>query len=155
MNLRHRPATREDEPFLQRLFASARASIFAALPLPEEQKLAFIAMQYRARQQHYRAQFPEPDETVLEKDGEPVGALILHRGSEVWRILDISVLEEVRNRGIGTHALNQVLLEAPRSVALSVEAHNPAKRLYERLGFRDVDSDGIFVEMIHPSTDPL
>ncbi len=56
--------------------------------------------------------------------------------------MGIALLPGYRNRGIGT-ALLEHLIEAARpsypALALSVSAHNPAKRLYERLGFEVVE----------------
>lgn len=47
----------------------------------------------------------------------------------------IAVNSELRGQGLG-HTLMQMALEnAVGNVALHVEADNPAKRLYERLGF--------------------
>jgi ribosomal protein S18 acetylase RimI-like enzyme len=61
--------------------------------------------------------------------------------------LSIGVAPECRGRGIGTRLL-EALVEAARdggyrAVSLSVEADNPARRLYERAGFvRVAEDDG-------------
>ncbi len=59
--------------------------------------------------------------------------------------LGIAVLPAWRGRGVGT-ALLQRLLRQVRgrhpAVSLSVAADNPARRLYERLGFEVVDRHG-------------
>jgi ribosomal protein S18 acetylase RimI-like enzyme len=56
--------------------------------------------------------------------------------------LGIALLPEYRGQGIGT-ALLQHLLEAAKhsypAIALSVSPNNPARCLYERLGFETVD----------------
>ena len=56
--------------------------------------------------------------------------------------LAIAVLPEHTNRGVGTRLLAR-LLEAARAVypavVLSVRATNPARRLYQRVGFVDID----------------
>ncbi len=64
--------------------------------------------------------------------------------------LSIALLPEYRGMGIGT-ALLTGLLETARdqfaAVSLSVDPRNPAKRLYERLGFRVVGQDGTSLTM--------
>ena len=50
----------------------------------------------------------------------------------------IAVTPDLQGQGIGTSVIHQVLDEAKRSgkpVALQVLKVNPARRLYERLGF--------------------
>jgi len=50
--------------------------------------------------------------------------------------LAISVLPSLRGRGIGTKLLTELLSHAPSDrIGLSVQNSNPAKRLYERIGF--------------------
>jgi GNAT superfamily N-acetyltransferase len=55
--------------------------------------------------------------------------------------LSIAVAPGFRGRGIGTRLLESILAAAEgryRAVSLSVAAGNPARRLYERFGFRTV-----------------
>jgi ribosomal protein S18 acetylase RimI-like enzyme len=59
--------------------------------------------------------------------------------------LSIAVLPGHRNRGLGSAMLRDLLARADAgcpAVSLSVSASNPARRLYERLGFRIVSDDG-------------
>ena len=55
--------------------------------------------------------------------------------------ITLGVLEEARGRGVGT-ALLRALVEAARiagyrALSLSVDRRNPARRVYERIGFHD------------------
>jgi ribosomal protein S18 acetylase RimI-like enzyme len=62
------------------------------------------------------------------------------------RILDITVLPEYRNRGIGTSLLRDLLDEAShpgKRVRIHVETFNPSLRLLERLGFKSIAEEGI------------
>jgi len=57
--------------------------------------------------------------------------------------LTIAVDAASRGRGVGTQLLEALVAHAGdagyRALSLSVHPHNPARRLYERLGFVQVD----------------
>jgi GNAT superfamily N-acetyltransferase len=64
--------------------------------------------------------------------------------------LSIAVLPEYRGQGLGTQMLERLLQDAQTkhsAVSLSVSTDNPARRLYERLGFEVVSSDGTSLTM--------
>jgi ribosomal protein S18 acetylase RimI-like enzyme len=64
--------------------------------------------------------------------------------------LSVAVLPEHRGQGVGTRLLIHLLQAASihhRSVSLSVEAGNPASRLYQRLGFEIVRTSGTSLVM--------
>ncbi len=55
--------------------------------------------------------------------------------------ISLALLPEYRNQGMGTHMLESVIALAKpdySGLSLSVVASSPARRLYERLGFRKV-----------------
>jgi ribosomal protein S18 acetylase RimI-like enzyme len=86
-------------------------------------------------------------------DDQRVGRLIVDRGERELILVDISLIPEQRGRGIGTHLIRELLFEASsttKSVRLHVLHTNPAKHLYERLGFAIVNSDELYCEMIAP-----
>jgi GNAT superfamily N-acetyltransferase len=53
-----------------------------------------------------------------------------------WILLMVGVDPEQRGQGIGGRIIDYCLDQAPGSVKLHVEYDNPAKRLYERIGFK-------------------
>jgi GNAT superfamily N-acetyltransferase len=66
--------------------------------------------------------------------------------------LAVAVTDGQRGGGIGTLLMNE-LAEAARAaghgrLSLSVDAENPALRLYERLGYRELSRDGDGVRML-------
>jgi len=87
---------------------------------------------------------------VIEIDGRPVGLWKLWRQPEVWWILQVQLMPEVQGRGIGA-ALISGLMDEARSAGvalkLKVLSINPARRLYERLGFVIVGEDEHGLEM--------
>ena len=142
-----RPITAADEPFLCALYASTRTEELAPVPWSEEQKRAFLEMQFRAQSAHYATHYADADFLIIELDGQPIGRLYIARWPDQIRIVDISLVPEHRGRGVGSGLLRRILDEGAssnRSVTIHVEEFNPAMRLYERLGFRPVSAYGVY-----------
>jgi GNAT superfamily N-acetyltransferase len=77
------------------------------------------------------------DRSRVALDGaEPVGlAMIAVRGERGW-VGGVGVAAGHRGRGVGRAMMEAVLANAPAHVTLEViESNEPARRLYERLGF--------------------
>ena len=78
---------------------------------------------------------------IILLSGTPVGLLKVVRGEDSWDLVQIQILPEKQGGGLGSIILEKLLAdadEAGASVSLSVLRANPARRLYERLGFRIV-----------------
>ena len=61
--------------------------------------------------------------------------------------MDISLGPEFRGHGIGRMRMEGILAEgrsAGKRVTIHVEHDNPARRLYDRLGFQHVDTNGVY-----------
>lgn len=146
--------TDDDLPFLAELYASTRREEVAQTPWSEEERERFLRWQFENQHQHYQTYYPDCEFLVIEKDAigrrEPIGRLYVDRWKEEIRLVDIALLPEHRGHGLGRKIL-EVLLEEGRErglpVSIHVEYNNPALRLYERLGFRHVDSNGIYYLM--------
>lgn len=153
-----RPAGEADEHFLRALHASTRPDL-AVLGLPAGQLEALLDLQHRARETSYRQQFPGAQDRLVVVGGTPVGRLLLAREPGRTRVVDLALLPQARGRGIGTAVLRGVLEEAQARgwpVTLHVEAGNPARALYERLGFRVVAEQPPYQEMEwRPEPHPL
>jgi GNAT superfamily N-acetyltransferase len=145
-----RAETDEDGPFLEALYASTRSGELAMTGWPEVQQRAFLTQQYQAQHAYYRTQYPDAEWLILERDGEPIGRLYLADGPTALRIIDVSLVPLARGQGTGA-AIVADLIEAAaaaqKRVSLQVEKHNPARRLYERLGFAARADHGIYVEL--------
>jgi ribosomal protein S18 acetylase RimI-like enzyme len=145
MSILLRDVTAEDERFLREVYASTRALELSLVPWSDEQREAFLKFQFDAQDSHYRKQYTEASFQVILKDDEPVGRLYLVRGSAEIKILDITVLPQYRNAGIGTTLLRELLAEAEqtaRTVGIWVEHFNPSQNLFKRLGFSQIKEDG-------------
>ena len=66
--------------------------------------------------------------------------------------MGVAIEKEHRGRGFGTRLLERLHTELRQAglgaVSLSVELSNPAVRLYERLGYREVDRDENSMRMV-------
>ena len=138
LGLSVRPMTDEDLPFIAALYASTRTQELAATGWPEAMQQAFLTQQHLAQDRHYRAVWPDAERLIVELGGVPAGRLYVGRSSDRVRVVDISLLPQARGRGFGSALLRDLQRQAQAgglAVALSVVPGNPARRLYERLGF--------------------
>jgi ribosomal protein S18 acetylase RimI-like enzyme len=136
-----------DLPFLQALYASTRADELAQVPWSELEKQTFLARQFEAQHAHYRDTLPDAHWLMLELDGARAGRIYLDDREDEVRLVDMALLPEHRNLGLGTHLLTTVIdgaRETGRTVRLHVERHNPAWRLYARHGFVELEDRGVY-----------
>lgn len=142
-----RPQTEGDLPFLRRLYVSLRWEEVSRVPhWDDAMRLAFLEDQHARQHHHYTTHYSRSDFLIVERDGAPVGRLALDRGhASDLRVVDIAFLPEARGQGLGTALLSAAQEEAladGKGVSIHVEGENPARRLYARLGFRDVGQNG-------------
>jgi len=143
----------EDEPFLVRVLADTRREELDLLPWGETEKDAFIRSQHAAQHSHYTASWPEASLHVVLVDDEPAGRIYVQRDAEAIHLLEISLLREHRDRGVGTSLLQSLLAEADLrgvKVTAHVERGSRALGLYERLGFRPVAERGLHLLIERP-----
>jgi ribosomal protein S18 acetylase RimI-like enzyme len=140
-----RDVTADDDEFLVRVYGSTRQAELAMTGWNAAQCDAFIRMQFEAQQLHYRTHYPAGVHQVILLDTEAVGRVYTASLTDELHILDITVLPEYRNRGIGTRLLKRLLEQAAsvgKPARIYVENFNPSQRLFERLGFTCVKVNG-------------
>jgi ribosomal protein S18 acetylase RimI-like enzyme len=145
-----RPVVDGDEPFLLAVYASTREEELAPVPWSAEQKAAFVSMQFAAQSAHYAQHYRGMSADVVLVGGEPAGRLLVSRGTDEIRIVDISLLPAFRGRGAGGELLAELMDEATemgKRLSIHVELHNRARRLYDRLGFVPVGEAGVYQRM--------
>lgn len=143
---RLRPVEPGDESFLLQVYASIRAAEMAQVPWSDEQREAFVRMQFEAQQLHYQTHNPNATHDIILLKDQPVGRLYVSRREKEIRILDITILPEQRNQGLGTPLIENLMKEAAdvgKPLNIYVESFNPSLRLFERLGFHKVEDDGV------------
>ncbi|HEY0545749.1 MAG TPA: GNAT family N-acetyltransferase [Pyrinomonadaceae bacterium] len=156
--VRLRPASDDDESFLQTVYGDSRSEELMRVPWSEEQRAAFVRMQFAAQQSHYREHFPNATHEVILVDGRPAGRLYVDRRDVEIRILDISMLVEFRGRGVGSLVIKNLIEEADaegKTVSVYVENYSPSRFLFERMGFRQVADEGINLLLERPAAAPL
>jgi ribosomal protein S18 acetylase RimI-like enzyme len=145
-----RESTPADRDFLLLVYASTRAEEMAMTGWPQEQKTAFLVQQFQAQDTHYRTHYGGAQFQVVEIDGAAAGRLYWHEAPDELCLMDVALLPQWQRQGIG-NAVMKVLVERAvelnRPIGLHVERENPAKRLYERYGFCDVEERGFYVYM--------
>ena len=133
-----RAARREDEALLFALHRSAMRDYVETVWGWDE----------RWQREHFAATYaPEQQAVIVRVDGQPrdIGRISLTRHWRKFFLRDIELIAAERNHGIGTAILRALLALAQaegRAVELLVLKHNPAQRLYGRLGFRIIADDG-------------
>ncbi len=95
------------------------------------------ALEYKAYFQ--RNKFNLKTTEIIQLDGKDVGRLSVTRAADNIYIDNIHVLAQYQSHGIGTRVIKLLFEEAAqeaKEVRLSVLRANPAKSLYEKLGFK-------------------
>jgi ribosomal protein S18 acetylase RimI-like enzyme len=142
-----RPVRDEDRAFMAALYASTRTEEMQYVPWEPEQKAQFLAMQFEAQTHHYAREYDPSGFFIIEQAGQPIGRLYRERQEEEIHLIDIALIPEVRGGGLGSVLLQEILDEAAAegiAVTIYVEHFNPAKRLYQRLGFKEIGENGVY-----------
>ncbi len=150
-DVRYRPATADDLPFLASMLGEA-AVWRPDLPTPTAEEVMADP-----RYAMYLAGWPrQGDHGVVAEDDGPVGAAWFRTyteashgygcvGEDVPEV-SIAVIASRRHEGIGRRLLVELIdasvAQGCAALSLSVSESNPARRLYESVGFVHVDQHG-------------
>lgn len=146
-----RPVTPADREFLVLVYAGTRARELAQVDWDIAQKEAFVRWQFERQEEEYNQRYPDARYDVILVDGEPAGRIWVGIDEKQIRLLDIALLEQFQNQGVGTHLLRQLMAEATE--ANKVLRHmvfvlnDNAHRFYERLGFITIEDLGGYKHM--------
>lgn len=127
-----------DRDFIGRLYASTREAEVKASGCSPKFGREFLSDQLRLQTLHINTHFENVARYIVVARRKPIGRFYLHRAGNVVRVLDISLLTQVRGKGIGMRLLamaQKAAADAGCTLALTVAPANPALRLYERAGF--------------------
>lgn len=146
MDITLRSIRPEDEDVLFELFCSAHLHKFTSLGLPEPQLQQLLRIQFEGQRRDFLRNNPNTDFNLVEDSGKVIGQWFVCRYPESIVVLDITFLPSHRT-GIATRLVRALLKEACMNgipVKAHVEATNPARRLWLRLGFRKVGENAAY-----------
>jgi len=83
-----RPIQPDDLPFVCQVYASTRQEELAGVDWPDDQKAAFLEMQFRAQHQYYQAHYPGATFDLILQDERHIGRLYVARWQDEIRIMD-------------------------------------------------------------------
>ncbi len=129
-----RPATADDFNYLWNLHREALRETVASVYGWED------AWQLN----YFKERFDPKTRQIILYDGQPAGCLGLEWQEYALYIAYIAISDAYRGQGLGTAILKDILRRGSAAglpVTLGVLRGNPAKRLYERLGFVVTDEE--------------
>ena len=141
-----RPATAKDEAFLKRVHEGARQWEFAWLLQSGQAELyhKIIDQQYKAQHEVYFAAYDAAHYGIIQWTGRPIGRLYVDYRDQEVRVLEIAILPEYRDHGIGGIVMKGLCIEAGmrrRPVRLHVHYLSRALGFYQRLGWLPIERD--------------
>ena len=139
-----RPAAEADIPFLVELRRQTMSDhqLASGVVPSEEERMRRVLAQFDCAQ------------VILQAD-KPVGLLKVRREGRTWELVQVQLLPSLQGKGVGTKLLQSLVQEAREAGAglkLNVLKANPARRLYERIGFVVVGEKAHAYEMALRST---
>ncbi|CAP43281.1 GNAT family N-acetyltransferase [Bordetella petrii] len=138
-----RPVLESDLPYLLALRRQTMDEHLASSGLPADDAAHLARIRY-----HWE------DARIVLLDGAPAGLLKSYRGPSAWHVVQVQVAPDHQGQGLGARLLRGVLEQADAAglpAQLDVLKTNPARRLYERLGFRVVAESGAEFHMERPA----
>lgn len=146
-----RPIQDEDLSILREIYGNTREKELKQVSFwTSEQKQAFVLQQFRAQHEYYQKHYVGASFYVIQHEKVVIGRLYIDQNYQTKgiRIIDITLLPNWQNNGIGKGILEDILKSAKkneRTVSIHVESFNPAKQLYETLGFKKIsETNGVY-----------
>jgi len=155
MSVQLRHAVAKDEDFLLQLYLAIQPIETASWNMSATAREQLLQMQFRGRRQTYTAQYPDAEDLIicLNEEGDVerrVGRHLVMRQEDAILGIDLAVLPAYQRQGLGRLVLQGVQRQCAKEglrFRLQVLHTNPARRLYDRLGFRMVSQDLLYAQM--------
>jgi N-acetylglutamate synthase-like GNAT family acetyltransferase len=145
------PIEDKDMMILNEIYGSTREKeLKQVVYWSDEQKRAFILQQFMAQHEYYQKNYIGAAFYTIQKNKVVIGRLYIHENFQEKgvRIIDITILPNWQNKGIGKGILKDILSKSSklnRAVSIHVETFNPAMKLYKDLGFEKIsETNGVY-----------
>ena len=145
-----RPVTAEDGAFLLVLYKSSRGDDLRGLGWDETRISEFLDMQYEAQQRFHANEYKKPLDQIVMRSGKPVGRLTFEPREHEIRCVEVALMPQHRNGGIGTQLISGLQDQARKQkkpLRLQVIRFSRAVSLLERLGFQRISETGTHFQM--------
>lgn len=101
----------------------------------------------------FEAGFDPGVRQIIEIEGRPSGVLQVDYATTPVRLFNMQITPPFQRRGLGTEIVRNIIEQANgRAVWLQVLKVNPARRLYERMGFRITEETATHFQMLYAPT---
>lgn len=141
-----RPCTEADNAFVYDVFCTTWEHEVAALP---NQNLAqhVLRIQHIAQERRFESHYPSHQRYVVLVDGEPAGRLYVHESDSVMHVIDLTLMPQFRDHGVGTRIFRDLFTHAAQegqTISLRVARRNErATDFYTSIGFRLMTVDDL------------
>ena len=145
-----RPVTEDDEEILLEIYQSSRGDDLRGLGWAEDRISEFLGMQYEAQQRFFESEYKQAADEIILWEGKAAGRLVVERREHEIRCIDMALLPEHRNKGIGTFLIRKLQDEARhegKPLRLQIIRFNRAVNLFERSGFVHTSETGTHFQM--------
>lgn len=147
LGISFRPIADSDLPFLFDVYGSTRVEELEPTGWTVEMKAQFLRHQFNAQHDHYQRHYPDAEWLVIGRGADSVGRLYVEEWPSQIRLIDIAILPQFRRLGIGAAILSDLrdwASEKSKPLTIHVEKSNPARSLYERMGFVFAQENGAY-----------
>ncbi len=146
-----RPEQPRDEAFLFALFRDTALRELALMPVDDPIKESLVRMQFASQTTTYRQQFRDAHFDIVERNGVPIGRIVVDDGQDAGCIVDFALVPKTRSKGLGTAILAAVMqrfVRMQRRVLCKVLINNePSLRMCQRIGFRQIEIIPPFLQL--------
>ena len=145
-----RPVTSDDHEFLFEVYQSSRGDDLRGLGWEQARVIEFLRMQYEAHQQFHDREFKNATDEIILVGGERAGRLVIERREHEIRWIDLSLLPQFQNSGVGSFLIRKIQDDARRTrkpLRLQIIRFNRAVNLFERLGFVRTSETGTHFQL--------
>ncbi len=145
MNITLRPAVAEDRQFVKDTFFETQREI--------TEELFGVINSDKHESEHFDGFYRQDSTQIILVDDHEAGFISLIRRRTYIEIQCFFLLPVYQGRGIGTHLLRGIIAQADADgmrLSIGTQTINPAKRLYERLGFVVTRKSKYRIDFVYP-----